>query len=247
MVKRGISQYLSVIGFILLSTIFSTVAQAQTVEPLADACVAAGGTPGTTNLFNILDNGTFGFEDGSAGQSPASNPYPGVVSGGSYVQYEARVNNNDFKSPTYGEYSYVANIVRARNKYQHEPVTDPVYGDTGRFFASDPDNSTPEMTVTLTGLQPNTFYSYAFWAANAEPSGNENEVDVFVNGNSVYSTGPLPGVNAALAWKQHGFTFTNGASTSVDVTLKSTQTGRGGNDFYLDNVTMFDCSFLTSD
>jgi uncharacterized repeat protein (TIGR01451 family) len=210
----------------------------QTINntPSATSCSVLGGILSGSNLFTPLDNGTFGSENGSPNQSPAINPYPGIVSGGNYRQ---------FYSPafTYGDYSYVANPVTPRNSSQHPGITDPVYGAIGRFFASDPNTSTPTLTTTLTGLTPNQFYEYSFWAANSEPRGNPNEVYVLINGQKIYTTSPLTAFTAALEWKKHTVSFTNGASTSIVIDLKSIQTGNAGNDFYLDNIELRGCNF----
>ncbi|NEO73737.1 GEVED domain-containing protein, partial [Moorena sp. SIO3H5] len=217
----------------------------QTIDdtPSGTSCAVQGGVLSTVNIFTPYDNGTFGFEDGSATQSPATNPYAGI-SGGDYAQYKSRPNNSSLETPLFGEYSFVANIVVARNRFQHEPVTDPVYGVTGRFFATDPDiDSIPELGITITGLIPNQFYEISFWAANSEPNGTPNEIDVFLDNESVYSTGPLPAVPSALAWKKHTFTFTNGPKTSIELQIKSTEAGRGGLDFYLDNIELRNCNF----
>jgi uncharacterized repeat protein (TIGR01451 family) len=212
------------------------IKQTQTINntPSATSCSVLGGTLSGNNLFTPLDNGTFGVENGSPNQSPAINPYSGIVTGGIYKYFYSMVQ---------GDYSYVANPVTPRNIYQHPGITDPVYGVTGRFFASDPNTSTPTLTTTLTGLTPNQFYEYSFWAANSEPNGNPNNVDVKINNQTIYSTGPLPAISTALEWKKHTVSFTNGPSTSITIDLKSTQTGSSGNDFYLDNIELRDCNF----
>jgi uncharacterized repeat protein (TIGR01451 family) len=215
----------------------SIVKQTINNTPSATSCSVLGGTLSGNNLFTPLDNGTFGFENGTPNQSPATNPYPGIVSGGRYNYFYS----NTF---THGDYSYVANPVTPRNSFQHPGITDPVYGVTGRFFASDPNTSTPTLTTTLTGLTPNQFYEYSFWAANSEPNGNPNNVDVLINGQKIYGTGPLPAITTALEWKKHTVSFTNGSSTSITIDLKSTQTGNSGNDFYLDNIELRGCNFI---
>jgi len=210
----------------------------QTIDyATPNACVARGGATTGSNLFSIFDNGTFGFENGLINQSPAVNPYTGIITGGTYIQFAGG-------NPDHGEYSFVANAVIERNSSQHPHIIDPIYGMKGRFFASDPNDSTPQMSFTLTGLTPYEFYEYSFWAANSEPSGAPNNVDVIVNGTTIYSTGDLPAVSAALEWKKHSVTFTNGNSTTADIVLKSTKTGPGGNDFYLDNIELLACDVI---
>lgn len=211
--------------------------------PSNTSCPVQGGRLSGGNLFTALNNGTMGTASGSPDQSPATNPYPGIVTGGTYAQYGSPGTDPNFRQPTYGQYSYVANIQNPRNSFQHNGTTDPVYGAAGRFFVSDPNNSTPTMTVTLNGLTPNRYYEYSFWAANAEPTGpSSNNIDIVIDGQVVYSTGDLPFV-PTLTWRKHTFTFTNGPNTSVVIDLASTKTGEGGNDFYLDNIEVQECIF----
>ncbi|MEO1690420.1 MAG: GEVED domain-containing protein [Cyanobacteria bacterium J06631_6] len=217
---------------------FKAIANPNQTIVTTSSCLTLGGTLSGNNLFTPLDGGTFGFENGDPNQSPANNPYPGVVSGGNYQQFYSTAFN-------YGDYSYVANPVIPRNPFQHPGITDPIYGVTGRFFASDPDISTPTLSTTLTGLTPNQFYEYSFWAANSEPAGNPNDVNVLINGQLIYNTDALPAIPTALEWKKHTVSFTNGSRTSITIDLESTKTGRNGNDFYLDNIELRRCDFIT--
>jgi len=42
--------------------------------------------------------------------------------------------------------------VTPRNRFQHPNAIDPVYGETGRFFASDPDTDTPVANTVMGNL-----------------------------------------------------------------------------------------------
>ena len=206
----------------------------QTTNETA-SCQTLGGSLSGNNLFTPLDNGTFGFENGQPNQSPTVDPYPGVVSGGNF---------DYFYAVGHGDYGYVANDQQRRNTFQHDNITDPVYGVTGRFFGSDPDTDTPTLTTTLTGLIPNQFYQYSFWAANSEPNPpSSNDVSAIVNGTEIYNTDDLPTFPQTLEWKKHTVSFTNGASDSITIDLASNKTGAGGNDFYLDNIELRSCNF----
>ncbi|MEL6927661.1 MAG: GEVED domain-containing protein [Cyanobacteria bacterium J06600_6] len=212
------------------------IANPNQTTNVTSSCQALGGTLSGNNLFTPLDNGTFGFENGQPDQSPTVDPYPGVVSGGQF---------DHFYSVGHGEYGYVANDQITRNPFQHENITDPVYGFTGRFFGSDPDTDTPTLTTTLNGLTPNQFYEYSFWAANSEPNPpSSNDVSAIVNGTEIYNTGDLPTFSQTLEWKKHTVSFTNGNSSSITIDLESNKTGPGGNDFYLDNIELRSCNFI---
>lgn len=110
------------------------------------------------NLFTDFDQGIFGFESGAQNVTPATDPYPGLWVGGTYT---------DFYSIGNGNYSYVANAVTYRNKWQHAPALDPVYGATGRFFASDPNSNTPTATSVMSNLLVGGMYEFSLWAANS--------------------------------------------------------------------------------
>ena len=221
-----------------------SIAKQTMTEPPTGACMAEGGAVSTRNLITQFDGGTFGIENGYGGQSPETDPYPGTVTGTLYAQYQGRTSANPLAQPVFGEYSYVANVVNARNARQHEPVVDPEYGMTGRFFVADPDGNSAQINVTLTGLTPFSQYEYSFWAANTEPAGAANEIGVSVNGETMYSTGALTADNTGVPWKRHSFTFTNGASTTASIVLSSLNTDKSGNDFYIDNMVAKACDFL---
>lgn len=221
-----------------------SIAKQTMTEPPNGACVAEGGAIGSDNLITQFDGGSFGTENGQPGQSPETDPYLGEVTGSTYAQYQSRSTNNPSGAPLHGQFSYAANVVTARNTSQHEPVVDPEYGMTGRFFAADPDGNPTNLNLTINGLTPYTQYEFSFWAANSERSGNPNEITVSVDGSILYTTGPLVADNAALPWQRHSFTFTNGASGSTNIVLSSVHNEKTGNDYYLDNMTVKDCDFL---
>lgn len=207
---------------------------AQTVNPnFATSCTAQGGMPGSINVITDFDNGTFGSESGAPNQSPDTDPYPATVTGGVY---------DNFYAINHGDYSYVANPVTPRNRFQHAEVTDPVYGATGRFFASDPNIDTPTMTFQITNVVPFENYEISFWAANSEPNGTPNRVNAVVDGIVSYSTGLLQPVPSALPWQKYGFVFNAGNRTTIQLAMASTETGSGGRDFYIDNVEMRACT-----
>jgi len=210
---------------------------AQTINPnFAESCVNQGGTLSVINLITEFDNGTFGSESGAPNQSPSVDPYPSTVVGGDY---------ENFYDIAHGDYSYVANPVTPRNRFQHPEVTDPVYGAVGRFFASDPNADTPTMNFSITNVTPFENYELSFWAANSEPNGRINTVNAVVDGIVSYSTGPLQPVAAALPWQKHGFVFNAGDRTVIALAMASTRTGAQGRDFYLDNVEMRSCTLAS--
>jgi len=199
-------------------------------------CVALGGTLSGTNIFTDFDGGTFGTGTGAMDETPAVNPYPGKILGGTYDSYY---------DMGHGEYSIVSNIVTPRNAAQHgDGIYDPIDGPGGRFFASDPDTDTPRFTTTVTGLTPGKTYEITFWAANSEPStaGNYNRIAVFADGAEVYNTGFLQ-PSTPMTWKKYSYLYiVDDASTSATFEIRSTETGASGHDFFLDAVGFEECT-----
>jgi hypothetical protein len=212
----------------------TSVRAAQTINTTSTtSCSALGGSVSGANFLTDFNNGTFGSESGAADQSPSINPYPGQVSGGIF---------SNFYAITWGRYAYIANAVTRRNASQHPGITDPVYGTTGRFFASDPDISTPVVSFTALNVVPNQNYQLSFWAANSEPAGLPNNINIEIDGIVSLNTGLLQAFPAALEWKRYSFVFNAGNRTTVLIAIRSLETGNGGRDFYLDNVEMRQCS-----
>ncbi len=211
---------------------------AQTINTTSTtSCAAQGGATTGGNFITDFSNGTFGTASGAANQSPAVNPYPGQVTGGVYAQ---------FYSITWGNYSYIANAVTPRNPSQHPSVTDPVYGNTGRFFASDPNTNTPVLDFTALNVTANQNYQLSFWAANSEPNGLPNNINVEVDGIVTLNTGPLQAFTAAMEWKRYSFVFNAGNRSSILIALRSLEVGNAGRDFYLDNVELRQCTLPAS-
>jgi uncharacterized repeat protein (TIGR01451 family) len=216
--------------------IFAPVYAAQTINTTSTtSCSALGGSVSGANFLTDFNNGTFGTENGAPDQSPSVNPYPGQISGGTFA---------NFYSITWGNYAFVANPVTRRNPSQHPGITDPVYGVTGRFFASDPNTSTPILNFTALNVTPNQNYQLSFWAANSEPNGLPNNINVEIDGIVTLNTGPLQAFASALEWKRYSFVFNAGNRTSILIALRSLETGNAGRDFYLDNVELRACNII---
>lgn len=228
--------------FALCSVLFafpSAGFAAQTINTNSTtSCTAQSGTLVGGNILTDFDNGTFGSESGAPDQSPSTNPYPGQIADGTFA---------NFYSFFYGAYGYVANAVTPRNQFQHPDITDPVYGTNGRFFASDPNASTPIINFTALNVDPDENYQLSFWAANSEPNGRPNNINMEIDGIVSFNTGPLEAFTSALEWKKYAFLFNSGNRTQILIALRSLETGEGGRDFYLDNVEMERCSISATD
>jgi len=205
------------------------------VEPILSACEAQGGILSATNSFTALDNGSMGTGSGAKDETPASNPYAGIISGGTYDEYS---------DMSWGEYSFISNIHTRRNGAQHNAIIhDPVNGEAGRFFASDPDADTPRFTLSLSGLNAGQSYEVGFYVANSEHSAtsSNNAISIFMDGEEVYSTGELTPTQDTMIWHYHSFVYRLGSQTDLAMDIHSLVTGSSGNDFFLDEITVKEC------
>ncbi|WP_114520423.1 hypothetical protein [Altererythrobacter sp. ZODW24] len=189
-------------------------------------------------MLTDFDNGTFGTANGQPDQSPSVNPYPGQIDSGQFAY---------FYSFFHGAFGFVANAQTPRNTYQHPGITDPVYGASGYFFASDPNTTTPTINFAAQNVVPDQNYQVSFWAANSEPNGTPNNINLEIDGITSLNTGPLQAFNAALEWKLYSYVFNAGNRTEVLFALRSLETGAGGRDFYLDNVELRQCNIAGGD
>lgn len=210
------------------------VRAAQTINTTSTtSCTAQGGALTGGNLLTDFNNGTFGTANGQPNQSPSVNPYPGQINSGQFA---------NFYSFFHGAYGFVANAQTARNSFQHPGITDPVYGASGYFFASDPNVTTPTVNFTALNVIPDENYQVSFWAANSEPNGAPNNINLEINGIVSLNTGPLQAFQSAMEWKRYSYVFNAGNRTQVVFALRSLETGAGGRDFYLDNVELRRCN-----
>ena len=210
----------------ILDTVENTVIDGQTIMTIG------------ANLYTAFDAGTFGTSSGAADESPSTNPYDGAISGGTYDQFDSSsVSGSITGGIEHGEYTLIANQQTLRHPSHFGPVIDPVYGDTGLFFLSDPDTDTPTISDVMTGLIPGGTYQYSFWLATPDDNSNQNNIEVIINGVTEFSTGNItPATGPSVNWVQYAFTFVANASGTAAIDLVSTETGASGNDFYLDNI-----------
>ncbi len=110
-------------------------------------------------------------------------------------------------------------------------------------------------TTTVNNLIPGTIYTLSFWVRNIcslcgyDPiSGNavfapgvKPNLAFSVNGEDLYTTGDLPYTGD---WVEKSFTFSSGALSSANITIKNNAPGGGGNDWVLDDISITSCITL---
>lgn len=215
-------------------TVYAVNFTTNTTE--GNACVAAGGTLQSTNLFTDLDGGSFGTGSGAVDEIPSTDPYGAQITGGTFI--------NTFSGFNHGNYTYISNHQTPRNGSQHGGgIYDPVNGVTGRFFISDPNTSTPTFNSSLTGLTAGQSYEVSFWAADSElNTSNYNRIGILVDSTEVYNTGFIANATSTMEWKKYSFVYQHlGASTTASFDIKSLETGAGGRDFFLDEIKIYEC------
>ena len=206
------------------------------------SCVDAGGALHSRNLFTDLDNGSFGTGSGAPDEIPKTDPYIGFISGGTFV------NSFNYSEPArewWGNYTYISNLQRPRNTANHGyGIYDPVNGPTGRFFVSDPDDDTPSFSHTINNITKGQSYEVSFWAADSDIAGPEsNRIAIFADGVRVYRTGEIKNVPyQKMEWKKYSFVYKhNSNKTSITFDIRSLETGGKGNDFFLDEIKIYEC------
>lgn len=100
--------------------------------------------------------------------------------------------------------------------------------------------ATPNTNVWCQTIEvlPNTWYSFAAWAQNIDTGPNQNFADLqfTINGQ------PL-GENVVVSggWTPFASEWFSGDNTIIDICLVNNQTGGGGNDFGIDDISFSTC------
>ena len=213
------------------------------------ACVDTNGTLETSNLFTELDGGSFGTGTSTAGVPDPDSfltalpaGYAAAITGGVFLP--------SFAGFTHGNYAIISNMVTDRNTVQHDGIIhDPVNGAAGRFMVSDPNTTSPRLATTVSGLQTGESYEISYWVANSEPTGDPNNIGVFIDGVQIASSGPLNGTGGPTTtpavWRKFSTVYTHTtASTSVQFAIEALETGASGRDLWLDEIRVFECLYL---
>lgn len=198
------------------------------------------------NLITAASNGTWGSNPpGTLGNTrPAADPYPGVVPGFGY---------STALYPSDGQFT-VTNTAIGWANGPWWITSDHTTGlETGRFQmvnGANPGNAFFTQTVAVT---PNTNYALSSWVMNlinfngpASPQLGIRVLDA--NGNIIFSqsVNPIPKQDLPV-WFQNGFIFDSGANSSVTVQLTSLGPQATGNDYAVDDITMFEVQNLLTE
>ncbi|HEX5227738.1 MAG TPA: hypothetical protein VFW44_08510 [Bryobacteraceae bacterium] len=106
---------------------------------------------------------------------------------------------------------------------------------TGNMFIANggASASTPVWSETVT-VSPNTSYVFSFWGMTVSSS-NPASLVLQVNGTV---TGAAQTFGAIGVWQNFTVGFNSGSGSSVTLTLLDNNTGSGGNDFALDDISL---------
>lgn len=195
------------------------------------------------NLITAASNGTWGSNPpGTLGNTrPAVDPYPGVVPGFSY---------STALFPSDGQFTVTNTSIGWANGPWWVTSDHTIGLETGRFQmvnGANPGNAFFTQPVSVT---PNTNYALASWVMNlinfngaAAPQLGIEVLDG--NGNILFSQSVNSIPNQPLPmWFQSGFIFNSGANSSVTVKLISLGPLATGNDYAIDDITMYEVQNL---
>ena len=170
----------------------------------------------------------------------ARTDLPSVVSGATTDQIYA---------PTGGvndDYYTIANNANVAGAWAQN-IPDHTTGDaTGRLMVI---NAAHQDTIEffrlpITGLCPGTRYQFSAWIRNISNAADLPNVsfDIKNGSNDVILSSVGTGDIAYGAWYQHGFTFTTGAESSINLVLRNNlPRGGNGNDLVIDDIEFTHC------
>jgi Secretion system C-terminal sorting domain len=96
---------------------------------------------------------------------------------------------------------------------------------------------------TVTGLFPNSTYTFEFWIWNVSPGASKvlPSLTVSVGGIDIFSSGQ---VDYGTAWYKRTFTFLSTAGGTATISMRNNSPGGSGNDWALDDVSLRQCLIL---
>jgi hypothetical protein len=129
-------------------------------------------------------------------------------------------------------------------------------GQTGGFMLLVNASYAPSsvFTTTVSGLMTYSSYTFSFWIRNlcgncsGTPTGGGGvgagvlpNLLLSINGLDYYGSGDIPANNQ---WIQKSFTFYTGNFTTAAINVRNNAPGGGGNDWAIDDFTMYQCLIL---
>lgn len=237
----------------LEDSVIVTVLEGPTIitdETFPGLCPNAGGMRGANFFPTAAGGGTFGTGSGAVDEVVSPDPFPGFISPMGYNYVDTGF--GDAFGSTIGAHSVISNSSILAFGNGHTGIIDPENGVTGRFIAI---NGSTENEIVFSqvvdGLTANTNYEYSFWVANLldldlvdQP--NDPSFELQVDGVPLTSTGGIV-ETASLTWIRVGGVFNSGESTDVTISLEALNSGSAGNDYLLDNIGVFQCTFPSAD
>lgn len=224
-------------------------AQNQTLDTAnGTACTDAGGILSGSNLFTAADFGSFGTGSGAINEIPATNPFS-EITGGIYQP--------SYGTFPHGSFTIISNQVNRRNGSQFNGTQiDPVNGVNGRFFVSDPAETSPILTSSLSGLVEGQSYEVVFWVADTEDNQNgaKQRIGIVIDGNTASPVFTTPFINSngggnannPVVWQKWSHVYThNSANSTITFGIRAVETGGSGRDIFLDEISVTQCSFAT--
>jgi hypothetical protein len=222
------------------------------------------GNLGTTNSITAETSGTFGSGTSLNRSSSSSvtgytyaniganSPVDGnysVVKNTSYTSYSGSSPASSDK--VFGVWDVVGDHTGTGNGTGNPP---PSSGTSSGYMLAVNATFAPAtvFTISASGLLNGATYTISLWIRNICPACSANPANgtaagtpgvspnlaINVNGNNYYSTG---NITYTGQWVQKSFTFINGSSSTATIDIKNNAPGGGGNDYVLDDISMYQC------
>lgn len=222
------------------NTFFATVTTPDVTVTFMDAAYrekpigATGITYESGNLFTAANNGDWGtLPDGTPrGTRPAAEPYP-IVTGFTYVPPPNNIaNENDYT---------VSNIFTFSGAWADHTSRD----ETGRAAYINGGNQGAIYFAETVTVEPNTFYQISNWAFNmVGPSLAVVGYRIRTTGGTLLFSNDVNviGPTTPMTWEEVGTIFNSGNNTQLVMQFVSQGTGSAGNDFIVDDMSLFKLS-----
>ena len=170
---------------------------------------------------DLVTNGD--FENGNFGFTTALEYSPGPI----------------FFCPLCDENTYAigANATLYHSGFSGSDHTNPPSGDF--LIANGPGQAGALVWCQTTPVQPNTDYSFTFWARDVTNNNNPHPTALLqASFNNIIISDTL---NADGGWEEMTLIWNSGSLTSVEICIINQQSLTGGNDFGLDDISLTGC------
>jgi gliding motility-associated-like protein len=140
-----------------------------------------------------------------------------------------------------GTYAVGTNAIFYHNDFTGNDHTNPPSGSF--FIANGIGQGGMEVWCQIVNVQPNTDYTFSFWARDVTNNPNPHPLAQL---QPTFNGVPLGELLVAQGgWQQGQLNWNSGSLTQVTICLLNMETGTGGNDFGIDDISLVGCHEIT--